>query len=163
MITEQASKYSVTQSNVVFISVFIHVLQRPLLAIRLWSVSPQQTSAAMSSVSQGNWTAPHQTHQVTRTSTGSCCLAINGTDTDNTSTFRAGRSVCVCKCGSDGAGGCCWRRNQNWSECWSSADWSCTRRRRWHNGGPLIWRRSSARGSRSCKRSGTNDNTHKYT
>lgn len=49
----------------------------------------------------------------------------------------------------DCAEACCWRRNPSWSECWSSADWSCTRRRRWHSGVPQTWRQSSARGSRS--------------
>lgn len=52
----------------------------------------------------------------------------------------------------DCAEACCWRRNPSWSECWSSADWSCTRRRRWHSGVPQTWRQSSARGSRSWRR-----------
>lgn len=69
---------------------------------------------------------------------------------------RAGKAwilVFVCVTVSDNAGGCCWRRNPSWRECWSSGGWSCTRRRRWLDNGPQIWRRSSARGSRRCKRS----------
>lgn len=69
------------------------------------------------------------------------------------------RVLCVFVCGcmsltlSDHTGACCWRRNQSWSECWRNADLNCTRRRRWLNGGHRIWRQSSARGSRSWKRS----------
>lgn len=65
-----------------------------------------------------------------------------------------GRVECVlCVSLADHAGACCWRRNLSWSVCWSSADWSCTKSRRWPSGVPQTWRQSCARGSRSWRRS----------
>lgn len=57
----------------------LFVPQRPRLPICLCPVTPQQTAAGLKSLNQESLMVPQPRYRATRTCTGSCCSAINGT------------------------------------------------------------------------------------